>query len=55
MKILYVFKDAPDATMVSIMEEHKKGNDVTSIDIRENKDYAQIVDAIEGADKVIAA
>jgi len=55
MKILYVIKDAPDATMAKIMDEHRKSHDVSSIDIRANKDYAKIVDAIEAADKVIAA
>jgi hypothetical protein len=54
MNIVYVLKDTQDPTMAKIMEQHKGGNDVTVIDIRENKDYDQIIDAIDKADKVIA-
>jgi hypothetical protein len=36
------------------MEVHKKGNDVTIVNIRENKNYNQIVDLIFSSDKVIS-
>lgn len=54
MKILYILKQAPDATLTTIMNVHKKGNEVTVVDIRENKDYGKIVDLIFSHDKVIS-
>jgi hypothetical protein len=54
MKILYIQKQELDATAKKIMEVHKKGNDVTIVNIRENKNYNQIVDLIFSSDKVIS-
>jgi hypothetical protein len=54
MKILYIQKQDLDATAKKIMEVHKKGNDVTIVNIRENKNYGQIVDLIFSSDKVIS-
>ncbi len=54
MKILHIQKQDLDATAKKILEIHKKGNDVTVVDIRKNKDYNQIVDLIFSSDKVIS-
>jgi hypothetical protein len=54
MKILYILKQEPDATLKKIMDVHKKGNDVTVVDIRQNKDYGKLVDLIFSNDKVIS-
>jgi hypothetical protein len=55
MKILYIQKQGSlDATGKSIMEVHKKANEVTVVDIRQNKDYNKIVDLIFSSDKVIS-
>lgn len=54
MKILYILKQDPDATTKTIMEVQKKGNDVTIVDIKENKNYDHIVDLIFSSDKVIS-
>ena len=54
MKILYILKQAPDATLKTIMDTHKKGNEVTVVDIKQNKDYGKIVDLIFSNDKVIS-
>jgi hypothetical protein len=54
MKILYIQKQGLDATGEKIMEVHKKTNNVTVVDIRQNKDYNQIVDLIFSSDKVIS-
>jgi hypothetical protein len=54
MKILYIQKQDLDATAKKIMEVHKKRNDVTIVNIRENKNYGQIVDLIFSSDKVIS-
>ena len=54
MKILYIMKQAPDATCKTIMEVHKKDNEVTVVNIKESKDYGKIVDMIFSSDKVIS-
>ncbi len=54
MKILYLLKQNPDATVQKIMDEHKKGNTVTTVNLRESKDYAKLVDQIFSHDKVIS-
>lgn len=54
MKILYILKQEPDATLKKIMEAHKKGNDVTVVDLKQNKDYGKIVDLVFSSDKVIS-
>jgi hypothetical protein len=54
MKILYIVKQKPDATLNKIMEVHKKGNDVMVVNLKENKDYGKLVDLIFSSDKVIS-
>lgn len=54
MKILYLLRNEPDNTGKKIIEEHKKSNEVTIIDINQNKNYDEIVDAIASNDKVIS-
>ena len=54
MKILYLQKQDLDATAKKIMEVHKKGNDITVVNIKENKNYDKIVDLIFSSDKVIS-
>jgi hypothetical protein len=54
MKILYILKQDLNATAKTIMEVQKKGNDITIVDIKENKNYDQIVDLIFSSDKVIS-
>ncbi len=53
MKILYLVKQTDD-TLNKFIEEHKKANDVTVININENKNYDEIVDSIASSDKVIS-
>lgn len=53
MKVLYIIKKDMDETGRKIMESHQKDNEVTVVDIRENKNYSEIVDMIESHDKVI--
>jgi len=54
MKILYLIKQDLDATAKKMVEVHKKGNEVTIVDVRQNKNYDQIVDHIFSNDKVIS-
>lgn len=54
MKVLYLLRSEPDDTGNKIMEEHKKSNEVTVIDLNKNKNYDEIVDAIASNDKVIS-
>ena len=54
MKVLYILRNEPDETGNKIIQEHKKSNEVTIININENKNYDEIVDAIASNDKVIS-
>lgn len=54
MKVLYIVRQDLNETASAIIEEHKKSNEVTVVDIRENKDYDQIIDQIAASDKVIS-
>ena len=54
MKILYIQKQDLDATAKKIMDLHKKEHDVTVVNLKENKNYSQIVDLIFSSDKVIS-
>ncbi|GBD98343.1 hypothetical protein BMS3Abin07_00355 [bacterium BMS3Abin07] len=54
MKILYILRNDIDTSGGEFLEEHKKNHEVTIIDIRENKNYEQIVDLIASSDKVIS-
>ena len=55
MKILYILrqKDADD-TVRKLIEEQKKTDDVTVVNISENKNYGEIVDLIASSDRVIS-
>jgi len=54
MKILYLIKQELDETAKKIIEEHKNAHEVAIIDIKENKNYDQIVDLIANSNKVIS-
>lgn len=54
MRVLHILKSEPEESIKKIIEEHKKDNDVKVIDMRDNKDYALIVEFIEWSDKVIS-
>ncbi len=54
MKILYLVKQDLDATAKTIIEVHKKGNEVTVVDLRQEKKFDKIVDLIFSNDKVIS-
>lgn len=54
MTILYLLKKDPGETLKEIIDEHKKNHDVTVVDIRENKNYDEIVELIASSDKVIS-
>jgi hypothetical protein len=54
MKILYMQKQDLNATGKKILEVHKKNNDVTVVDVRQDKDYDRMVDLIFSSDKVIS-
>lgn len=54
MKILHIVKQDLTATEKKIIETHKKGNDVTIVDLKKDKDYGKIVDLVFSSDKVIS-
>ena len=55
MKILYILREkSADNTVNKLIQEHKKTNQVTVININENKNYDEIVDLITSNDKVIS-
>jgi len=55
MKILYILRQKNvDDTGKKLIDEHKKANDVTVININENKNYDEIVDLIASNDKIIS-
>lgn len=54
MKIVYILKGEPAATGKVILDEHKKTDEVTVIDIIEDHDYDGIVDIIVSSDRVIS-
>lgn len=54
MKILYLVKRDLAPTEQAILESHRKGHEVTVVDLRATADYGQIVDQIAAADRVIS-
>ncbi len=54
MKILYLQQQDLSDTAKKIMDTQKKGNTVTVVDIRKNKNYNEIVDLIFSSDKIIS-
>jgi len=53
MKLLYIIKKEPSPAIINMIESHKKQADVTIIDMRENKNYEEIIDKVFNSDKVI--
>ncbi|MCP4456449.1 MAG: hypothetical protein GY816_00235 [Cytophagales bacterium] len=51
--ILVIIKKDADATLNTLVGEFKKSNEVETLDLRENKNYDEIVDKIEKCDKAI--
>ncbi|MEW6675901.1 MAG: hypothetical protein AB1348_07885 [Nitrospirota bacterium] len=55
MKVLHILKTEPDETAQKIIEEHKKGNEVTVIELyKKNIQYEDIIVLIEKSDRIIA-
>jgi len=54
MNILYLLRNAPDNTVNNLIEEQKKSNEVSVININDNPSYDEIVDAIFSNDKIIS-
>jgi len=54
MNILYLLRNAPDDTVNNLIEEQKKFNEVSVININDNENYDEIVNAIFSNDKVIS-
>ena len=53
MKILYLMKGAPDATIRNILAVQKIEHAITTVDLGEDRDYDRIVDLIVSSDSVI--
>jgi hypothetical protein len=54
MNILYLLRKNPDDTVNQLIEEQKKTNHVSVININDNNNYDEIVDAIFSNDKIIS-
>lgn len=54
MKILYLIKNDTDETVKRLMAEQKKQHDIFAIDLRNEKQYAKVVQMIVEADHVIS-
>jgi Mg/Co/Ni transporter MgtE len=54
MKVLEILRSEPSERVKEIIEVHKKEADVEIFELYKNKDYAQLVDKIFEADKVIS-
>jgi hypothetical protein len=54
MKILYLLKQDPGETLKAFISVHQNSHDVSVIDIRENKNYSQLVQMVEECDKIIS-
>ena len=53
MKLLYLLKKEPTPIVNNMVENHKKKADVMVIDMRENKNYSDIIEKVFENDKVI--
>ncbi|VAW56134.1 hypothetical protein MNBD_GAMMA07-417 [hydrothermal vent metagenome] len=53
MKLLYLLKKEPSASIVAMMKQHQEKAKITVIDMRENKNYAEIIDQVFNNDKII--
>ena len=54
MRVLYLLREEPDKTTLEIIEAHKSSNEVSVVDLREEKDFSMLFDLIEKSDKVIS-
>ncbi len=54
MKILYIVRSELDETGKKILDIHRKDNEVTVVDLRENIVHDELVDLIFSHDKVIS-
>jgi len=54
VKIFYLLKKKHDETLDAIMAAHRSSNEVTEIDLGQDKDYEKIVDRIAESDLVIS-
>ncbi len=53
MKILHILKIEPDETVKKIIEEHKKTDAVTIVELyKKDKNYEEIINLIEKSDRV---
>ncbi len=53
MKILYLIKRKPDETLKKIIKEHEKSNEVTIVNLKQDKNYDTIIDLTVSSDKII--
>ncbi len=53
MKVLYILKQDTDSTAQKLIDEQKKNADVNVIDMRNNKNYDEIIDLVITSDMVI--
>ncbi len=54
MKLLYIINSDLSADLQTILDEQKKVHSVQIIDLRVNKNWNEILDTIEKADRVIS-
>lgn len=54
MKILFLISQEPDSTLQTIIKENEKEHTVNVINLDQNNNYDEIIDAIEQAEKVIS-
>lgn len=54
MKVLYILKKEPKDSVKNMLKSHKKMADVTVIDLKNNKNYTEIIDKVFDSDKVIS-
>ena len=54
MNILYLLRNDPDDTVNMLIEEQKTSHEVSVININDNKNYDEIVEAIFSNDKIIS-
>lgn len=54
MMILYLLKQDHDDTLTEFIAVHRRFHEVNVIDIRDNKNYLQLIELIEISDRIIA-
>ena len=53
MKLLYIIKSETTETLSNMLDSHKKGAEVTVVNMRENKNYKEINQQVFANDKII--